>query len=134
MDPIHFPKRLSRGFVRVGEVWKLSEKWERLEMGFKSLLFVLVGVTILLFVFWWLLPDDWRLKYAAERWADADWIDTDQVNIERKPHNCEWSSAPLGDKHCYYKAVAIRYNSHGEVITDGETTSKVLVGWERVEE
>lgn len=27
-----------------------------------------------------------------------------KVSIEMRPHDCEWGSAPLGDKHCHYTA------------------------------
>src|ERR1700747_1452190 len=99
MHPIRYLRRLSRGFASVGEVWGLSEKWAKLKTALKYGLYALIGLAILVYALWWSLPDDWRIKYAAERWTDADWIDTDQVIVERKPHTCEWSSAPLGDKH-----------------------------------
>jgi hypothetical protein len=42
-----------------------------------------------------------RLGYVVRYGADFS-----HVVIERRPHNCEWGSAPLGDKHCDYKAEA----------------------------
>ncbi len=31
-------------------------------------------------------------------------VDDSNVTISHRPHNCDWGSAPLGDKHCHYKA------------------------------
>jgi len=132
MHPIRFLKRLSHGFAMVGQVWGLPEKWAKLKAAFKTLLFALVGLTILLLVLWWFLPDDWPIKYAAEYI-----ISTDQVMIERKPHNCDWDSAPLGNKHCHYKSIVTLYDSVGVVIRNDNvnvTPTKIHVEWERVEE
>src|ERR1035438_654272 len=71
----------------------------------------ILGIAVLAVIVWWLLPDDWRIKYAAEYM-----LDTDQVIIERKPHNCEWNSSPIGDKHCHYDAMIMVYNFDGRVI------------------
>lgn len=43
--------------------------------------------------------------------GDAYWISitedapVDKVIIEKKPHDCEFSAAPLGDKNCHYEKV-----------------------------
>jgi hypothetical protein len=68
----------------------------------------LFGIMVLAFVVWWLLPDDWRIKYAAEYM-----IDSDQIVIEYRPYNCEWDSAPIGSKHCHYESVVTVYNLAG---------------------
>ena len=102
----------------------------------------------------WLLPNDWRMKYAAQYM-----LSNDQVTIERKPHNCDWDSAPLGNKHCHYEAAVAVYNSDGRVVDgtgaevdetgteisyDGRKTwqvlranhtpAKVTVVWQRVDD
>jgi hypothetical protein len=82
---------------------------------------VLLAIFAIFFASWkvlpWLLPGDWRTKYAIEYLVNED-----QVNVERKPHDCEWDSAPLGNKHCHYEALVAVYNSDGKVIdgTDAE--------------
>jgi len=116
----------------------LREKLQKLWDGFVRLLYGLVGLAILLVVVWWFLPNDWSIKYAAQYM-----IDTAQVTVEHKPHNCDWDSAPIGSKHCRYEAVVTVYNKHGEVIEWGNRTdpapidqdaAKVHVGWQRVED
>jgi hypothetical protein len=97
----------------------------------------LFGIAILALVVWWLLPDDWRIKYAAEYMLDPD-----QVAVERRPHDCEWNSAPLGDKHCHYEAMVTVYNQDGKVIEtsfgkpDSEPSdqkpTKARVEWRRI--
>lgn len=114
----------------------------------------LLGIAVLAVVAWWLLPNDWRIKYAAEYT-----LDTDQVTIDRKPHDCEWDSAPIGNKHCHYAELVTVLNSEGKVIDgtgievdasgaqisyDGrrtwqprpfnQTPAKVRVVWQRVED
>lgn len=69
---------------------------------------VLAGIA---FAVWWVLPNDWRVKYAAEYM-----LNNDQIFIDRKPHNCEWASAPLGDKHCHYEKVVTVFNRKNEII------------------
>jgi hypothetical protein len=74
---------------------------------------------------WWLLPDTWRIKYAAEYM-----VQTDQVEIDNRPYNCEWGSAPLGNKHCHYEKMVAEVNP-----ASGNTSAvKVHVGWQRVDE
>lgn len=58
-----------------------------------ALLHVPIGMVLIYFA-----PSS-RLGYVA-RYG----VDFSHVVIQRRPHNCEWGSAPLGDKHCDYKA------------------------------
>jgi len=96
----------------------------------KKLFVLVLVICISAFAAWWLLPNDWRIKYAAEYM-----LDTDKVVIEHKPHNCEWGSAPIGNKHCHYKPIVTFYDSVGAVIrTEDVTPTKVNVEWERIEE
>jgi hypothetical protein len=95
-----------------------------------TLLGWVIGLGVLAVIAWWLLPDDWQIKYA---WQYS--VDSDQVVVERKPHKCDWDSAPLGNKHCHYKPIVTLYDSVGVVIrTDNVTPTKIHVGWEQVEE
>lgn len=106
------------------------------------------------FLLWWLLPDTWRIKYAMRYMVDLG-----NITIESKPHDCDWDSAPLGSKHCHYEMIDVAMNAKGQIvdgshvkvstdhnqisIDDGETwhdaaadltSSKVHVGWRRVED
>lgn len=114
---------------------KIREGWKKVLQVFKYAGACIILLYVLLCVLWWLLPDDSETKYALGYWIEADRFGTDQVVIERKPHNCEWSSAPLGDKHCHYKAIVTPLDQNGKVITAaGQTPTTVHVGWERVDE
>jgi hypothetical protein len=104
----------------------------------KTLFTIGLLIVALAFAVWWMLPDDWRVKYAAEYM-----LNNDQVFIDRKPHNCESATAPLGDKHCHYEKVVIVFNRKNEIIEGPEPTNpapedqkpvKVFVEWERVED
>jgi hypothetical protein len=103
-----------------------------------SVLKWLFGLAILAFVAWRLLPDDWRVKYTAEYM-----LNDNQVVIERKPHNCDWDSAPLGNKHCHYEKVVTVYNQDGKIIEGPAPTlpapsdqkpAKVYVQWQRIDD
>lgn len=119
-----------------------------------SVLKGLAIVAVLLAIGWWLMPDDWRNKYALRYLVEPD-----QVFIDRKPHNCDWYSVPLGGKHCHYDPVITVCNPYGKVIDgtgvqvnaggsmisydDGKTwqprpldqhAARIIVAWERVEE
>lgn len=119
---------------------------------FKILFVIGLAFGALAFAVWWMLPDDSRMKYAAEYVLDSD-----QVMIERKPHNCEWDSAPIGNKHCHYDAIVVVYNSDHQVVggtgleVNGNTMSydggktwketpenarsaKVYVTWRRIDD
>jgi len=111
--------------------------------GVKTILFAVLKwlfiITAFLLAVWWVIPDDWPIKYACE-YA----LDTAHVVIERKPHNCDWDSAPLGSKHCHYGAIVSVYNRYGQVIegpgvekTDppgDPNAAKVHVEWGRLDD
>ncbi len=95
----------------------------------------------------WLWPDS---KWLNELWYsfDRDLKDA-TVIMNPQPHDCEFLTAPLGSKHCYYKknvaTVRIRTNGSGlrEVSTDEGITWKnagasdratIIIWWERVQE
>jgi|ERR1700728_1229616 hypothetical protein len=113
--------------------------WQSLTEIFSTILKWLFGIAGLALVVWWLLPADWRIKYAAEYM-----VDTDKVVVGHKPYNCDWDSAPIGSKHCHYEAVVTVYNEYGHII-EGQgldkanppldrDADKVHVDWERVED
>ncbi len=121
---------------------------------------VVLAVLTVAIVAWkvlpWLLPDDWRVKYAL-----AYQVSEGQIMIERKLHNCDWDSAPLGNKHCHYQSIVQVYNSDSKIVdgtgveigaggttisyNDGKTwqsfpaadnprPAKILVTWLRVDD
>jgi hypothetical protein len=106
---------------------------------FSTIVKWLIGIGIVAFIVWWLLPDSWRIKYASEYM-----IDSHQVVIDHKPYDCDWDSAPLGSKHCHYAAIVTVYNPYGHVIEgpgldranppSDQSPSKVHVEWQRIEE
>jgi hypothetical protein len=70
---------------------------------------------------WWLAPD----KYAYA-WKYS--IDSGKVFVEKKPKNCDWGHAPLGDKSCHYDKVVTPQKG------DNGTVTSVYVSWEKVED
>jgi hypothetical protein len=86
-----------------------------------------------------------RMWYSTVK--DAAW---DNVLVERKPPDCDWNHAPLGDKDCSYKRAVVeqmcRVSTQGRPIfsnDDGKTwnlvdantacKASVYVGWTKVE-
>jgi hypothetical protein len=77
-------------------------------------------------------------------------VDTSNVRVEKQPHDCEWASAPLGGKHCHYKAevssvrTGTSANGNTPLVSydEGRTWSvnpqrvkpSVFVSWTKVEE
>jgi hypothetical protein len=54
-------------------------------------------IVIWLVIHW--VGDAWHNKL---RYSIQYSVSYDQVTVANKPHNCEWFSAPLGDKNCHY--------------------------------
>ena len=65
----------------------------------------------IVWVGWWLLPDDSTTKYTFQ----YD-VAKNHVTIDPKPHNCDWDSAPLGSKHCHYEKLVMVLNSENQVV------------------
>lgn len=63
--------------------------------------------------FWLFATSDTRLRYCLQ--YDVPYSG---VTIAQKPHDCEWSAAPLGEKNCSYEAdvftVQTRYIPAGQ--------------------
>ena len=66
-----------------------------------------------------MFPESW---YAAVYSTDAD-----HVHVDAKPHDCDFSKAPLGDKECHFEkqVVTQRDSKTGKV--------SVYVYWNKVE-
>jgi hypothetical protein len=50
--------------------------------------------------FGWLVDADWFNKLRYSMTEDTSY---DRVDIRNKPHDCEFMTAPLGEKHCHYE-------------------------------
>ena len=70
---------------------------------------------------WWVAPD----KYA---YAFSYGLESDHVFVEKKPKNCDWEHAPIGDKACHYNKVVTPQKDAQEKVIN------VYVTWERVED
>jgi hypothetical protein len=70
---------------------------------------------------WWVMPD----KYAYSFQYD---VDLDNVFVDKKPKNCDWEHAPIGDKGCHYKKVVTPQKNEKDKV------KSVYVTWEKVEE
>ena len=71
----------------------------------------LVGVGLFGLWYYWNTPFVLSYRYRTS---------SDKVFVDKKPHDCEWGTAPLGDKHCSYSAV----------VTKGKKRS-VHLSWEK---
>jgi hypothetical protein len=84
-------------------------------------LILLVILGILAWVVWNITPDSTKYRIIYQ-------LDSEHVDVENKPADCDWGRAPLGDKGCHYqKQVAPLKNEKGVVI-------KVYVMWEKVKD
>jgi len=104
----------------------------------------------------WPLPG--LVWHAKGRYALTYTISSDKVHIDKKPHDCAWMAAPLGEKYCHYerKVSIIKWakSTAGEAIVsydEGKTwrpftpaadakvpqhpaVVEVDISWEKVEE
>jgi uncharacterized membrane protein len=126
------------GLIGEKRVLNIGSFLHSLNTIFLTIMRWLFGIAILTVIVWWLLPNDWRIKYAAEYVLDSD-----HVTIEHKPYDCDWDSAPIGKKHCHYDAVVTIYNQSGNVIEESgrmnrtpldQNAAKVHIEWQRVDD
>jgi hypothetical protein len=97
--------------------------WESTKSLFKQLFVTAVVMIAGLYAVWyWITPE-------KERIAGDYRISQDAVVIEPKPHGCDFTDAPMGDKHCHYKKVVDVERACPSCRVTG-----VYVHWERVEE
>lgn len=63
--------------------------------------------------------------HGPRRYAIEYSMSSEQVTVAKKPHNCDWLAAPLGDKFCHYEA-------HVEVIRTGhrENSSQRVISFD----
>jgi hypothetical protein len=60
-----------------------------------GLVFLFIAVIV-----WGWVSDLWNSKW---RYATAYSVSTGDVYIPKRPHDCEFMTAPVGEKHCSYK-------------------------------
>ena len=128
----------------------MPAKTDRSETSILGRLLLIVVVLALLYVAGgyfaeWMFPEsEWATKWRYN--LDSDLTDAVYV-MEKPPHNCEFLSAPIGDKHCHYDKVVhvvrVRDGPSGrEVSYDGNSWSPaepgvratVYISWNKVED
>lgn len=84
---------------------------------------------------------EWATKW---RYSSEDGLKDAVYVIDNQPHNCEFWSAPIGDKHCHYDKVVhtIRVRNGLMSYDEGKSWSQatpdvrvsVFVSWSKIEE
>jgi hypothetical protein len=99
--------------------------WESTKRLFKQLfIWAIVFVGGMALLVYWFTPE-------KERLAQQYNVSQDAVIIEPKPHGCDFTDAPLGEKHCHYQKVVD--TDKACPAPDCRVTS-VYVHWRKVEE
>jgi hypothetical protein len=52
-------------------------------------------------------------------------LSPDQITVESEPRDCDWTSTPLGNKHCHYESSLSHLNDQRKV-------EHIIVEWHRV--
>ena len=95
-----------------------------------------------------LFPDqEWAIKWRFRSESD---LQNAEITIDKKPHDCEFMTAPVGNKHCYYQirlsTTRVRNDQTGDSwisTDDGKTWARpnaspvrpqIFVDWTKVEE
>jgi hypothetical protein len=87
-----------RGYSLKDICYRLDNIEAAVEANHTDLSGVVWVALIWLALFAW-LPDMWHSKLRYSMWYGVDY---DQVTIEKKPADCNFFHAPLGDKDCHY--------------------------------
>jgi hypothetical protein len=115
--------------------------------------FVMVGFCVALLI--WMFD---TARYSKTRYVLESSVSYDQVETEKKPHDCDILAAPLGLKYCHYDSkVVTAYRKRsgtgeplvsfddgrtwepftpkpGDVVTTDKSLGMVFVGWDKVTE
>jgi hypothetical protein len=51
-------------------------------------------------------------------------VKVNEVTVNKKPHNCDWDTAPMGNKNCHYEEEAQK------IITGLSTDGKPIVSYD----
>jgi hypothetical protein len=73
------------------------------------LVLVVVGAIMYGFYYFLFMPD-------REQLSNKYNVPIERVTVQPKPHGCDFSDAPLGDKHCHYDKHVYVYDKNGQVI------------------
>jgi len=109
--------------VGVASWWRRARK-DVLEVG-RFLFWVGVAALVLVGLWPYLSLDPVRSWYAL-----TGKVPVEQVEMAKKPHDCEFMTAPIGDKRCHYDAKVVVLK--GEDAPDGKRY--LYVTYEKVEE
>jgi hypothetical protein len=76
-----------------------------------AIFWLLAGVGLFVWLGW--QDDGWigRMRYA---WTYD--VPSDNVEFASKPYDCDWSTAPIGAKHCSYAPVVTAYNAEEQAV------------------
>jgi hypothetical protein len=122
-----------------------AEQGREIQNNFAGLLIVGFLIWIGAYAVTWLFPtSEWAYKW---RYAFEDHLSDALVRVDPKPHDCEFMSAPIGSKHCYYEAmvitVRITTTSSGQRLVSYDegntwesaapsTRPAIFVAWQRI--
>lgn len=121
----------SKAYVALARLWSKAYKslaWLRTNvlrplfyLGI-VIVFVATAMVVVPKIIIRLVPES-RLGYAFEYFVAPE-----KVDVEPKPHDCEFMNAPVGNKSCHFeKEVDVVRNERGEV-------TNVIVTWNKVQE
>jgi hypothetical protein len=66
------------------------------------------GVVLFGLFVWLVFFDGWReVWYSRLGYAWAYDIPYNNVNFAKRPHDCDFMTAPLGEKHCHYSSTIV---------------------------
>jgi hypothetical protein len=85
------------------------------------------GWIVGLFVFWLIYQAAIGAWYSKVRYAAQYGVDYSHVYKDKKPHDCEWLAAPLGDKNCHYDAEA---RKDSVMTSTDRTTGRPIVSYD----
>jgi hypothetical protein len=122
----------------IGAVLVASVRWVLSKLGVVSLwrrsrkqLAAAAKVVLWISVIVWILSGLWpylSLDPVKSWYALNSLVPVARVEVEKRPHDCEFLTAPLGEKHCHYNAKAFVLS--GADTPDGRKS--LVVGYERV--
>jgi hypothetical protein len=127
-----------------GELWEHRMTWEKIKAAFaidwekaKADMKKALKGLVLLACAWVVIAYLGSYGASYQGWlAFIETVDVKNVTVMPKPHDCEWDTPPLGNKHCHYDDHRFRLNPAGNPALLGNTgpNDKIVVSWEKVNE
>jgi hypothetical protein len=65
-------------------------------------------------------------------YAVKNGVHADHVTVEKKPHDCDFDTAPLANKQCHYEARELVVTGENSPNRDG--SKQVMVSYEKVDD